>query len=132
MQLFNVETSRAFHSSEIDINRLDVSDPERLLDQMRADKELLISWRSFFFRSDGIGAMIKSGLLDPEMIFHFGIGTGPIMTWKRWKPYIEWMRERMNAPDYLAGVEIYANEMMRLRRERGYSAEWSLEENRWL
>ena len=79
-----------------------------------------------------IGTMLKSGLLDPELIFHFGVGTGPIMSWKKWKPYILWTRERMNAPDYMAGFEYYANEMMRLRKERGYSAEWSLEESRWL
>ena len=132
MQLFNVETSREFHNCEIDVNRMDASDPDEVRKKMRADKELLISWRNLFLRTDGIGTMLKSGLLDPELIFHFGVGTGPIMSWKKWKPYILWTRERMNAPDYMAGFEYYANEMMRLRKERGYSAEWSLEESRWL
>jgi hypothetical protein len=131
IQLFNVETSREFHSGEIDVNRLDVSDPEEVRRKIRADKELLISWRSLFFRNDGIGKMLKSGLLEPEMIVHFGTGAGPIHTWKRWEPYILWMREQMNAPDYLVGFEYYVDEMKRLRKERGYSTDWSLEENRW-
>lgn len=132
MQLFNVETSREFQSGEIDVNRVDISDPEEARKTMRTDKELLVSWRSIFLRADGIGAMLRSGLLEPEMIFHFGTGIGPIMSWKRWKPYIIWLREQMNSHDYLAGFEHYANEMTRLRRERGYSTKWSQEENRWL
>jgi hypothetical protein len=132
MQLYNVETSREFQSSEIDVNRVEVSDPEEARKEMRADKELLVSWRRIFLHADQMGAMLKSGLLDPEMIVHFGTGAGPIMTWKRWKPYILWLREQMNFPDYLAGFEYYANEMTRLRRERGYSTEWSLEEGRWM
>jgi hypothetical protein len=132
MQLFNVETSRDFHSSEIDVNRIDVSDPEEAWKNIRADKELLISWRNLLFRNDGIGAMLKTGLLDPKLIVHFGTGAGPIHTWKRWEPFILWMRERMNAPDYLSGFEYFANEMIRLRKERGYSSEWSLKESKWM
>jgi len=132
MQLYNVETSREFQSGEIDVNRVDVSDPEEARKMMRADKELIVSWRRHFMVGDGIGAMLKSGLLEPEIIFHFGTGIGPILTWEKWKPYILYLREQMNSHDYLAGFEYYANEMTRLRKERGYSAEWSLEENRWL
>ncbi|MHA2433326.1 MAG: DUF4760 domain-containing protein [Candidatus Thorarchaeota archaeon] len=132
MQLFNVETSREFHEGEIDVNSLDVSDLEEVHNKILSDRQLLLSFRTIMFRADGTGTMLKSGLLDPEMIFHFGYGIGPISTWQRWKPYIEWTRERWNAPDYLAGFEYYANEMIRLRRERGYSTEWSDEEGRWL
>ena len=97
MQLFNVETSREFHEGEIVVNDLDVSDLEEVRDRLLTDRRLQVSYRTLMFRNDGIGAMLKSGLFDSDMMFHFGGGVGPIGTWQRWKSYIEWTRESARA-----------------------------------
>ncbi|GAI14710.1 unnamed protein product [marine sediment metagenome] len=53
--------------------------------------------------------MLEAGLLDPDMIFHFGSGIGPVWSWRIIKPFAECIRALTNRPYYMRGFEHYAD-----------------------
>ena len=76
--------------------------------------------------------MFKAGLLDPEMVHHFGSGIGVLWSWKAVEPYALDRRASMNRSDYMEGFEYYYNEILNLRKQKGLPYEWSEKENKWI
>jgi hypothetical protein len=132
MQLFLREASEEFQSLIYDFNRLRTKDVEEITVKMLDDKEFAIRFRTIVRFFDGVGEMFKAGLLDPEMVHHFGSGTGVLWSWKAVESYALDLRVRSNRPDYMEGFEYYFNEILSLRKEKGLPYEWSEEDNKWI
>jgi hypothetical protein len=77
---------------------------------------------SFWFRLNGIGSLLKDGLIDPEKVFNL-LGTWTIWQWKKWESIIIELRARYNQPEILTDFEHLANEMLRIRLDRGITVE---------
>ena len=73
---------------------------------------------SFWFRLNGIGALLKDGLLDPEKVFDL-LGTWIIWMWMKWEPIILELRIRYKQPETYSNFEYLADEMKRIRLQRG-------------
>ncbi len=125
MQLFQRNISDEFQQKAFDLYRLDFSDPEQLNERYLTDRQLAASLRSFMFYLDGIGNLMRNGLIDLEYVSQIGAGVGPIKSWEILRPWVEYYRESRNVPDYMSGFEFYANEMIRLRKQKGYDTKWS-------
>jgi hypothetical protein len=125
MQLFQRDISDEFQQKAFDLYRLDFSDLEKLDERYLTDRQLAASLRSFMFYLDGIGTLMRNGLVDLEYVSQIGAGVGPIKSWEILRPWVEYYRESRNVPDYLSGFEFYANEMIRVRKQKGYDTKWS-------
>lgn len=72
----------------------------------------------YFF--DGIGLLLKKNLVDREMIYYLMGGYGAIWSWEKFKDIIIEGRKRLHNPDHLIWYEYLANEMMKIRKQRGH------------
>ncbi|MFC1802686.1 hypothetical protein ACFL0D_01840 [Thermoproteota archaeon] len=131
MQLFLKEASEEFQSLIYDFNHIDTSNLEELRTKMLSDKQFAIRFRTVVRFFDGTGEMIKAGLLDPEMVHHFGSGVGAIWSWNNIEPWVMFSRVNSNQPDFMEGFEYYVDEIIRLRKTKDLPYEWSEEEEKW-
>jgi len=125
MQLFQRDISDEFQQKVFDLYSLDFSDPEQLNERYSTDRQLRAAFHSVMFYLDGIGNLMRNGLIDFEYVSQIGAGVGPIKSWEILRPWIEYYRESRNVPDYMSGFEFYANEMIRVRKQKGYDTKWS-------
>ena len=70
---------------------------------------------------DGIGMLLKKGLVDKEMIYYLMGGYGGFWNWEKFKDVIQASRERMNNPDHFAMFEYFGEEMQKMRLKREYT-----------
>ena len=124
MQLFQKDTSTEFQKIVYNLTKLDTSNPKELEEQFRNDQQLAAELRSFMFHLDGIGNMIRNGLITIDRASQIGAGVGPIEFWVHLRPWIIHYRETRNIPDYMSGFEFYAGEIAKIRKKKGYSTNW--------
>jgi len=127
MQLFQKDTSTDFQKIVYNLSKLDTSNPEELDEHFSKDQELAAELRSFMFHLDGIGNMIRGGLITVERASRIGAGVGPIEFWFHLEPWILHYRETRNIPDYMSGFEFYAGELVKYRENKGYPTTWKHE-----
>jgi hypothetical protein len=84
-------------------------------------------WRSF----DGIGLLVKKGLLDVENVYEL-LDSGIIAQWMKWSPIIKEQRIRFGFPNQNIWFEYLADEICKIRSERGVTAEPSETHMRYL
>ena len=132
MQLFQVDTSTEYQRKVYDLLLLDTTDSEKIGKRFETERDFAANVRSFLFRIDGIGNLLKTGLIDHDYVYNIGAGIGPIIAWYNWKPWISYYRESRNSPDYLTGLEFYAEEMIKIRQAKGYPFKWSSELKKFL
>jgi hypothetical protein len=75
-------------------------------------------WRSF----DGVGLLVKEGLLDVEIVYEL-LDTGVIYQWMKWETIIKEQRIRYGFPNQSIWFEYLADEMYRIRHQRGVTDE---------
>ena len=73
---------------------------------------------SFF---DGMGMLLKKGLVDKEMIYYLMGGYGAYWNWEKFKDVILASRERMNSPDHFAMFQYLAEEMKKMKEQKDHS-----------
>ena len=73
-------------------------------------------WQQF----NGVGLLLKRGLIDRETAYGLTGGWRAALIWLKWKDIIVEMRERWYNPDYMDGLEYLGVEMMTLREEKGF------------
>ena len=81
MQLFQKDTSTEFQKIVFNLSKLDTTNPEKLDEKFSTDQQLVSDIRAFMFHLDGIGNMIKNGLIDQDYASQIGARVGPIMFW---------------------------------------------------
>jgi hypothetical protein len=77
-------------------------------------------WRMF----DGIGLLLRDGLLNADRVYDL-IDSAVIQQWEKWGPIIREYRKE-GWPDGEEGFEYLYDEMMRVRGQRGISREFFL------
>ena len=78
---------------------------------------------------EGMGLLLKKGLVDREMIYHLlGGGFGVLMNWDKFGPIIKEMRAQMGQSDLFLWFEYLADEMRKMTEEKGNP--WIQRDNR--
>jgi hypothetical protein len=75
---------------------------------------------SFF---DGMGMLLKKGLVDREMIYYLMGGYGAYWSWEKFKDVIIESRKLINSPDHFAMFEYLAEEMRKMKEIRSHDLE---------
>jgi len=73
---------------------------------------------SLWFYFDGLGYLLYRGMMDADTIFDM-IGNGSIGHWNRFEPIIREFRERDGRPETWRWFEYLAQEMKKVREQRG-------------
>ena len=90
-------------------------------------------WISANLTIDILGLMLKENLMDPELLFEMeqhGTRGGRVL-WFKFESIIREMRRRENNPELMRNFEYFVEEMIRLRKLKGLSQEWSPENVWW-
>ncbi len=77
---------------------------------------------SMWYRLNGVGLLVKAGLIDADRVYDLMRNT-ILMQWKKWGDIIIRIREEWNIREYLEGFEFIANEMEKESESRGFSAD---------
>ncbi len=72
---------------------------------------------------DGIGMLLKKGLVNREMIYYLMGGYDAFWQWEKFKEVISELRVRMNSPDMFVMFEYLADEMRKMREQRNQTLE---------
>jgi len=121
MQLFMRITSDEFVKKSIDLLKLEYDDVDEFMEKLLSgpDSGLHARLFSMFWHIDGLGYMMSQKLIDTEMVYNFGGGFAQVWHWKKWEPVIMRFRKRRDDPEFLKWFEYAAEEMMRIRQEKG-------------
>ncbi len=84
--------------------------------------EAYASRDSVLYRLNGVGLLVKAGLIDVDRVYDLMSWT-ILSQWKKWEDLTIIIRGLYNIPSYMAGFEFIANEMVKESESRGYSAE---------
>jgi hypothetical protein len=123
MQLFMRITSEEFIKKSLDLLKFEYENVNEFMDKYISgpDSTTHAKLFSMFWHIDGLGYMMANDLIDPEMVYNFGGGFAQVWHWKKWEPVIRRMRELRGEPEFMRWFEYTANEMMRIRQEKGLS-----------
>jgi len=85
------------------------------------NKDAHVQWGRYFASLEGLGILLKKGLIDPELVYdsHY---LSVINLWEKFQPVIEEWRVRLNAPQLYEDPEYLYNEMVRMRTEKEHEA----------
>ena len=72
------------------------------------------SWNFY----DGLGILVKKNIVDIETVYSM-LGIRILMVWFKCETLIKGLRSMEPGKDYLENFEYLANEMIRIRRQRG-------------
>ena len=72
---------------------------------------------------DGMGMLLKKGLIDKEMIYYLMGGYGAYWNWEKFKDVIKESRVRMNSPDHFVMFEYLAEAMQKIKLKKKHSLE---------
>ena len=75
---------------------------------------------------DGIGLLLRDGLLDADRVYDL-IDSAVLQHWRKHGPIVKETRARYPWPDAEEGYEYLYDEMMRVRQERGITEDFNIE-----
>ena len=73
---------------------------------------------SVFMTYDGMGALVKRGLVNPELVYDL-LNIQAVETWEKFKPLINDIRTKFNVPHAFEYYEYLYNLMEEIRKRRG-------------
>jgi hypothetical protein len=73
---------------------------------------------SFWAFYDGLGLLLRDNLIERETVFRLQ-GIQCLLNWFKWETVIKGIREGTLGEDWMENFEYLANEMIRMRQERG-------------
>ena len=76
-------------------------------------------WTYYFATLEGLGILIKKGLIDPELVYN-SQWASIILLWEKFRPVVEEIRVRTNIPHVYEDPEFLYNEMIRIRDKKGH------------
>ena len=72
---------------------------------------------------DGIGLLLRKGLVDPDVIYALNSAGGVLWAWKKWESVIKQIRVRYNMPELGVNWEYLVDEYKLMLVRRGHSPE---------
>jgi hypothetical protein len=76
-------------------------------------------WLAYFSNLEGLGILVKNGLLDPNLIYEMQYNS-IILLWDKFLPITLGVRNKWSSPQMWGTVEYLYDEMRRIRAERGH------------
>ena len=73
---------------------------------------------SVFMTYDGMGALVKRGLVNPELVYDL-LNIQAVETWEKFRPLISEIRTSYNVPHVFEYYEYLYNLLEEIRRKRG-------------
>jgi hypothetical protein len=121
MQLFLRISSEDHMKKSIDVLKMEYDNYDDFRENYASNPEtdMLAKWYSTIWHLDGLGYMMSEELIEPEVVYNFGGGSAQVNHWLKSEPIVLEMRKRRNDPEFLKWFEYTANEMMRIRQEKG-------------
>jgi hypothetical protein len=77
-----------------------------------------VSWLSVAMYFEGIGVLLKKGLIDIDFVYEL-MPTRASSYWAKFEPFYKMVRETMNFPQAGRNVEYLAGEMNKIAARRG-------------
>jgi hypothetical protein len=77
-------------------------------------------FRAWFFL-DGVGLLMKKGLIDREMVYYLMGGYLGNWLWEKFGDVIKYQRELNNIPELCVWFEYLAVELMKMKKQQGMS-----------
>ena len=81
--------------------------------------EAQAKWTHYFSSLEGLGILLRKGLIDPDFIYRTQYGS-IILIWERFLPLIEEWRKRSGLTHIYVDPEFLYDEMKRMRAVRGH------------
>ena len=124
MQLYQDLLSENNMRSLLDLLNMEWEDYDDFERKLGSDynPDSFVKRTSIWFRMNGIGSLLRDGLMDPEKVFDL-LGTWIIWLWMKWEPIIKEHRVRYYQPEMYADFEYLAGEMRKVRLARGITVE---------
>jgi hypothetical protein len=124
MQLYQDLLSENNMRSLLDLLNMEWKDYDDFERTLGSDNnpESFVKRTSIWFRMNGIGHLLRDGMIDPEKVFDL-LGTWIIWLWMKWEKIIKELRLRYNQPEIYTEFEYLADEMRRIRLRRGIQVE---------
>jgi len=126
MQLYNTFASEEFLERAAEVAEVEWEDTRDYWENHHRMKY----WAHWMWLN-GLGLVLKEGLISPEMVYHLTGGMGPVWLWNKYEEVIGEARERYNNPDFFIWFEYLVGELKRIREERGMTSEWVESERRF-
>ena len=102
---------------------IDFPDFQRKYDAV-VDPENNVKRHVLWYWFDGIGVLVKKGLIDKDLVYQ-NLGYDVTIHWAKWGPIIgEYKKLGDMGPDWLDGFEYLAGVIEKMRREKGIK--WEL------
>jgi len=124
MQLYQDLLSENNMRSLLDLLNMEWKDYDDFERKLGSDNnpDSFVKRTSFWFRMNGIGHLLRDGMIPSEKVFDL-LGTWIIWMWMKWESIIVELRMRYHQPEIYSDFEYLANEMKRIRTERGITEE---------
>ena len=78
-----------------------------------------VKFGSYINRLEGLGVLVKRGLIDANLLYDLNYGS-IIMMWNKFLPIIAERRRQANAPHLYCDVEYLYDKIVKIREERGH------------
>ena len=119
MQLYQRTIDEESNRNWNDHMRLQWDDYDDYERKYGAKSDRSISLHTIWQQFNGVGLLLKQGLINKETAYGLTGGWRAVLIWLKWKDIIVEMRERYFNPDYMDGLEFLGEEMMNYREEKG-------------
>ena len=110
MQIHNAQNSE-YSMRRLEVINLDTEGLDVLKAEPETASKILITWREW----NQLGLLLKYGFIDPDMMFEFLHGSGPILHWEKYGDIIKEMRSSGKYYSLGVGFEYLAEEMKKYR-----------------
>jgi hypothetical protein len=121
MRLFEQLNNAVTYASWAELVNMEIEDEEYLQKYDSSVNPIHFGKRAhLWFTFNTIGELLLMGIVKPELIHRLTIPPMVITMWEGWEHIIKATRVRENSPELWNGFEHLYNEMIRLRKERGY------------
>ena len=124
MQLYQDLLSENNMRSLLDLLNMEWEDYDDFERKLGSDNnpDSFVKRTSIWFRMNGIGHLLRDGMIDSEKVFDL-LGTWIDWLWMKWESIIKELRVRYHQPELYTEFEYLAVEMRRVRLERGITEE---------
>ena len=113
MQMHNAQNSE-YSMRRLDVINLDTEGLDVLNAEPETTSKILITWREW----NQLGLLLKYDFIDPDMMFEFLHGSGPILHWEKYGDIIKEMRINRKLYSLGVGFEYLAEEMKKYRNKQ--------------
>jgi hypothetical protein len=115
LTLTRLQTSNLeYYDTFVDVYNMEWNTVEEFFEKygIRNNPRAYAKWLFLMFRFQGIGSMLKGGVVDPDHFFEVYSPRSFLRIWTKYKPVIMYYRDQTRNPATMGNVEYLANAVM--------------------